>query len=277
MKGLFIVLLCVAVASAASTVQQKRDAFGRLLGFPEGRVVGGHDATPPVPHIVSLKWVVITAGAHLCGGCIISNEWVLTAAHCILGVPGIGSFEASAGRHNIGMATEPSEQRRMADHNYVHPDYAGDVNPHDIGLIHFPIPFVYNAFVSAMALPPPGSITTGDATLYGWGSTSTTALPTMPDILQTVTKPILPMPQCEAAFGGPGASPLHPNNLCTGPLTGGISACSGDSGGPLIQHNLIIGIVSWGVIPCGSVGAPSVYVRVSAYIPWINLIISGHN
>jgi prostasin len=57
----------------------------------------------------------------------------------------------------------------------------------------------------------------------------------MPDILQKVTKPIVPFAECEAAVGGPGATPLHSSNLCTGPLTGGIGACSGDSGGPLVQ------------------------------------------
>lgn len=49
----------------------------------------------------------------------------------------------------------------------------------------------------------------------------------------------------------------------------------GDSGGPLVQKNdngdnVVIGIVSWGVIPCGSENAPSVYTRVSAYLDYIN-------
>lgn len=64
--------------------------------------------------------------------------------------------------------------------------------------------------------------------------------------------------------------PLSPNNICTGPLSGGLSACSGDSGGPLEQDGTVIGIVSWGMTPCGSRGAPSVFTKVSAYIDWIN-------
>lgn len=55
----------------------------------------------------------------------------------------------------------------------------------------------------------------------------------------------------------------------------------GDSGGPLISRNEngtteIVGIVSWGIVPCGGVGAPAVFVRVSAFIDWINSIITTY-
>ena len=63
-------------------------------------------------------------------------------------------------------------------------------------------------------------------------------------------------------------------NICTGPLTGGItggiSACTGDSGGPVAQNGQVIGIVSWVISPCGSVGAPSVHTKVSNYIDFID-------
>lgn len=50
-------------------------------------------------------------------------------------------------------------------------------------------------------------------------------------------KPIVPYDECVKVLGGAGATPLHPTNICTGPLTGGVGACSGDSGGPLVQYN----------------------------------------
>lgn len=62
------------------------------------------------------------------------------------------------------------------------------------------------------------------------------------------------------------SEPLADTNVCTGPLDGSMGACSGDSGGPLAQGNVVVGIVSWGITPCGSPGAPSVYTRVSAFI-----------
>lgn len=94
----------------------------------------------------------------------------------------------------------------------------------------------------------------------------------MPNELQTVTKPSITMEQCKEYMP---ERYLHASNLCTGPLTGGVSACGGDSGGPLEQKRQLIGVVSWGVMPCGSRNAPSVYVRVSAFIDWIREIAIG--
>lgn len=59
-------------------------------------------------------------------------------------------------------------------------------------------------------------------------------------------------------------------NICSGPLSGGVGTCVLDSGSPLLQNDTIVGVVSWGVVPCGIVGAPSVYTKVSAYIDFIN-------
>jgi len=155
---------------------------------------------------------------------------------------------------------------------FIHEDWngvGGGVGPHDISLIAVYEPFLYNDFVSPIALPDANEIHSGQVTLHGWGSTSTGFFPIYPNILQTVSKPIIPMDVCMAQFG---ETPVHENNVCTGPLTGGISACSGDSGGPLTQNGELVGIVSWGFIPCGQPNAPSFYVRTSAYVQWIDTI-----
>lgn len=94
-----------------------------------------------------------------------------------------------------------------------------------------------------------------------------------PDILQTVVLPIIPHAECEAHLLGLGIPNLGPSNICTGPLTGGQSVCSADSGGPLIQNSTVIGITSWGFVPCGSPNSPSVFVTVADYKGWIDLII----
>ncbi|CAD7079084.1 unnamed protein product [Hermetia illucens] len=250
-------------------------AFGTKLqyGFPSfqyspftGRVVGGKEAPAhAAPYIVSLQFL----GSHFCGGSIIADKYVLTAAHC-LAYPSL-LVSAVAGLHNVG-GTSGSQSRSVSKQTQ-HSKYGGDVGPYDIGIITLSKAFDFNDKIQPVALPASGVIHSGSATLYGWGSTSTTSTASMPKLLQTVTKPIIEYSACEAHLGGPGASPLADTNICTGPLTGGISACSGDSGGPLVQENggklEIIGVVSWGYIPCGSVDAPSVYTRVSAYIDWI--------
>lgn len=85
---------------------------------------------------------------------------------------------------------------------------------------------------------------------------------------------ILSFLECESSLGKlMGPNDVNPfsqtSNICTGPLTGGLSACSGDSGGPLAQSGTVVGIVSWGFTPCGTVGAASVYTKVSYFVDWI--------
>nr|ACY24330.1 trypsin [Ctenocephalides felis] len=260
---LFVLAIFVAVASAAPPASEPQ-----VLGFPDGfpRVVGGHTANEhQFPWQVSLQ----RFGSHFCGGSIINSEWVLTAAHCISGTSG---FDAVVGKHDLSK-TEATEQRSAFKRTIVHKSYAGGVNPYDIALIQVATPFKLNENVKAVKLPTKDEAHSGQVTLSGWGSTSTSSFPSYPNKLQTVDKPIVPYPECEKALGGAGSTPLHPTNLCTGPLTGGVSACSGDSGGPLVQYNgseaTLLGVVSWGYIPCGGVGYPSVYTRVSAYVDWI--------
>uniref|UniRef100_A0A6M2DW75 Putative trypsin-like serine protease n=1 Tax=Xenopsylla cheopis TaxID=163159 RepID=A0A6M2DW75_XENCH len=260
---LFVFALVLAVASAAPASES--------IGFPDGfppefRVVGGHSAKQhQFPWQVSLQ----RSGSHFCGGSILNANWVITAAHCISGTSG---YQAVAGKHDLSK-TESTEQRSNFKRTIVHKSYAGGVAPYDIALIEVATPFKLNDAVQTVKLPTRDEPHSGQVTLSGWGSTSTSSFPSYPNILQTVDKPIVPYAECEKVLGGAGATPLHPTNICTGPLTGGVSACSGDSGGPLVQYNgndvTLLGVVSWGYIPCGGVNKPSVYTRVSAHLDWI--------
>lgn len=257
MKSVSLVLFVTLVISSvlANVIQPN-------VGFPVGPVVGGQNAVPhSAPWIVSLQ----RNRNHHCGGSIISPDWILTAAHCIVNTPPTIVFEAVAGKHDIGL-TEVTEERRVIDRLIPHQNYPGGVAPFDIGLAHLQVPFALTSSIRIIPLPPRDVVHSGQATLFGWGSTSTGFFPSYPRILQTVNKPIVDYATCEQIFG----SRLHPTNICTGPLTGGISACSGDSGGPLDQNGVIVGIVSWGGIPCGRPNSPSVFVRVSAFIDWID-------
>lgn len=124
-----------------------------------------------------------------------------------------------------------------------------------------------------MRLPQPRTTPTGPGTLSGWGSTGGSGAA---NILQKAILSTISLDECRAAMNSLGfdGNLVDDTNFCTGPLTGGLSACSGDSGGPIIQgsspNEILVGVVSWGITPCGTRGAPSgVFKRVSAYYNWI--------
>ncbi|XP_011501375.1 PREDICTED: trypsin-1-like [Ceratosolen solmsi marchali] len=244
------------------------------------RVVGGSDASKgEFPHQISLQWGYPPVLRHLCGGSILNNEWILTAAHCPLAVS--GNLYVKAGKHLIH-SVEQSEQDSKVEKIFVHEKYPSGVSPYDIALLKLKTPFVFDNFTQPIRLPQKNKSVNGEVILSGWGSTSNSSIPSMPNTLQKVALSIVDLNTCREALESLiGWTPLHATNICTGPLTENLSACSGDSGGPLIKSESdgsteVIGIVSWGIIPCGTIGAPSVYTRVSAYIDWIESIINNN-
>ncbi|XP_063696973.1 trypsin-1-like [Culicoides brevitarsis] len=270
MKGFLVFALFVASVAA---LPQKFH-----IGYNGGRIVGGENAQRgEFPFIISLRWSVLGVEQHVCGGSIIDEMHVLTAGHCITELPLAGTMHVIAGMtdmKNTG-GVEKWQKIKVVE-RIVHEDYHGGVNPNDIAVLKLEEPLQFNEFVQPIDLPHRGSDVDGQVTLAGWGSTSSSIIvPSMPSDLQRINLPIVPIVECDEAMTSlVGPSPLdYTSNICTGPLTGGISACSGDSGGPLVQKTSSgyeqVGIVSWGIVPCGSVGAPSVYTKVSAFTDWV--------
>ncbi|KAL2725897.1 transmembrane protease serine 9-like [Vespula maculifrons] len=269
-------LILFATLFVAALAEKPYLGFNLPLFSP--RIVGGSDAEKgEFPYQVSLQWgYTCYTSKHFCGGSILNEKWVLTAGHCINAVPSIGKLCVKAGKHNIRYS-ESSEQTVEAEKSVVHESYPGGVAPFDIALVKLKTPLKLSKSVSFIKLPKYGSIPKGNVTLSGWGSVSTTSIAKMPDVLQKAILPTVDLDKCkEALYNIIGPSPLHDTNVCTGPLTGGYSACSGDSGGPLVKNSTVIGIVSWGIIPCGTYGAPSVYTRVSAFTNWIEAKINNN-
>ncbi|XP_068980998.1 transmembrane protease serine 9-like [Bombus flavifrons] len=266
----------ILVTLLAATVNSKAYR-GFTVPLFDSRIVGGHEATPgQYPWQVSLQWGWLFGYSHFCGGAILNNQWIVTAGHCVLAVPTYGDFIVKAGKHNLKTA-ESTEQSIQVVKTFVHEKYTGDVAPYDIALLKLASPLKLNNAVKAISLTR-SNTASGKAVLTGWGSTSRTSNPNMPDKLQTAELPIIDLQTCKNSIEKlTGPSPLHETNICTGPLTGGFSACNGDSGGPLILNGSkpeLIGIVSWGIVPCGTVGAASVYTKVYSFVSWIENIIS---
>lgn len=116
-------------------------AFAATLAAPTSEVapaiVGGVNAIPgEFPFIVSLQWVVLGLSTHICGGSIISNIWVLSAAHCITEIPSLGRVEILAGKHNLAL-TEADQVRLTIAQTILHPGWVPgpQVGPDDLVLV----------------------------------------------------------------------------------------------------------------------------------------------
>ncbi|KAJ8945722.1 hypothetical protein NQ314_009084 [Rhamnusium bicolor] len=228
-----------------------------MKAAPNGRIVGGFDANRgQFPYICSLQLGVLSVRSHSCGCSLLTPTWIVTAAHCFTEAPSIASHYVLLGVLYLNDTNVERQEIRIGSY-YLHEDYEGGVNPHDVAVARLSTPAILSDYVQVIPLPEPGEYFAGTTVLSGWGST-----------------------ECDAALTSILGGSDHPldfeANICTGPLIGGISACSGDSGGPLVKYGVLIGIVSWGITPCGSVGAPSVYTRVSNYVDWIHAHIDAH-
>lgn len=256
--------------------------FQACLATPFGlkpRITDGEDATPgEFPYQVSIRWGIppLFPLRHACGGSILNEHYVLTAGHCILK---FGTLKVFAGKHHVSR-DEDTQQEVAVERAIVHAQYPGGVAPYDIAILKLKTPLTFNKRVSAVTLPKQNEVRTGNAVLSGWGSTSKSLLPVLPEVLQKVTVPLLDNQSCLKKFPDDviGKRPeIYDTQICTDAV-GETSACSGDSGGPLVQLEnntpVQLGIVSWGVFPCGVNRLPSVYTRVASYIDWIEDIIN---
>ncbi|KAM6959268.1 serine protease 27-like [Aplochiton taeniatus] len=243
------------------------------LNTKQDRIVGGQDATAGSwPWQASLHY----NGAHFCGGSLINNLWILTAAHCFSSTSTAG-YTVYLGRQDQE-GTNPNEQSRSLAMVLRHPDYNVDTSDNDIALLQLSSAVGFTDYIQPVCLAEPGSSFYTDVNTWvtGWGRIrSGVSLPS-PQTLQEVSVPVVGNRKCNCLYG---VGSITDNMICAGLLAGGKDSCQGDSGGPLvIQQSQVwiqAGIVSFGQ-GCALPNFPGVYTRVSQYQTWINTQIASN-
>ncbi|XP_015126443.1 chymotrypsin-1-like [Diachasma alloeum] len=235
-----------------------------IFAKPPSAIKGGDAAdTGEFPWQVSLRMDY----THVCGGSIIDDRHILTAAHCVQEEDGrlfkgmrvlIGSNNARQWfpkTHKVKSLHPHKKYRQVEPYRY------------DIAIVTLEEPIEFNDRQKPIALPEKDVSIGDEVTVSGWGHTNwPAAMKTYPVTLMKMEKKIVSNSRCMRDH----QSVIYRDQLCAyGGYGKGV--CSGDSGSGLIYNGQIVGIASW-VMPC-AVGYPDVYTRVYSHKDWIARII----
>jgi len=243
-----------------------------------GRIVGGKGAT-----FGEWPWQVLVREAtwlglftkNKCGGVLITNRYVITAAHCQPGF--LASLVAVFGEYDISGELESQRSvSKTVRRVIVHRQYDAATFENDIALLELESPVAFDSHIVPICMPKDEDDFTGRmATVTGWGRLKYGG--GVPSVLQEVQVPVIENSVCQEMFHTAGHSKsIISSFLCAGYANGQRDSCEGDSGGPLMVergdgHWVLAGTVSHG-IKCAAPYLPGVYMRTTFYKPWLQTI-----
>lgn len=241
-------LLAVALAAGAVAIgitQANADQENQ-------QIVGGDRASiADHPYVV---YLTTEDGFQFCGGTLVDDNKVVTAAHCAAGKQP-SDVVVVAGRED---KESPAGMTSPVKEIWVHPDFTDVRSGSDVAVLTLTERLPY----ATLDLPRADDTDLYEAgqpgLILGWGRTAADGQPSR--YLLKASVPVMADNDCKKAYPAYKADAM----VCAGVPKGGVDSCQGDSGGPLILDGKLAGITSWGE-GCAAAGKPGVYTRLAAY------------
>ncbi|XP_064903822.1 transmembrane protease serine 6 isoform X2 [Columba livia] len=262
--------LCDTIADCKDLSDEKRCDCG--LQAPLSRIVGGANSVEGEwPWQASLQ----VRGNHICGGTLIADRWVVSAAHCFQDerLASASIWTVYLGKY-LQNTTSHMEVSFKVNRLFLHPYYEEDSHDYDVALLQLDHPVIISPLIQPICLPAPSHLFEPGLHCWitGWGALKEGGH--ISNVLQKVDVQLIQQDICSEAYH----YMISPRMLCAGYHKGKKDACQGDSGGPLACKEpsgrwFLAGLVSWGM-GCARPNHYGVYTRITQVLGWLNQTMS---
>jgi len=230
-----IITLLVLVASCSS-----RNLDPRIVG-------GDYARENQFPHQIAIFY----KNSLRCGGSIINESWVLTAAHCLLGQAGLSICAGT-------ISLNDCKVKRNVIEEFQHEKYGNFMN--DIALLRLDRPLEFSDAVMPIEIAKEEIPVNSTVVISGWGRTSSGG--PIPVNLKYNSLETLSQDDCARRTG------MNFKGLICLAHERGNGACNGDSGGSAMFEDKLVGVANFVIGACGT-NNPDGYAKVSYFSDWI--------
>ncbi|KAK0161261.1 hypothetical protein PV327_009750 [Microctonus hyperodae] len=245
---MFKLIVLVIFALFATVVTAKSSAIN------EPRVINGIFVNiTKAPYTVSVQ----EGNVHMCGGNIISKDWVITAARCVPVLTDNYTVRAGATYYDEGGSVHIVDQIALPPGSAMN-KFGFQVS--DLALLHVASSFNFDQTRKAIKLIAGDAqlMANSKVTVYGWANIAMMPPPALHYVSTTVTT----KSACNSTFSE--FRGIFDNQSCVSTY----NLCRKDSGDGINYNDILAGIVSWSEI-CGNTNYKSIYTELAPYRYWI--------